>query len=159
MYHSIYRSAAGDLQALRRKLRHHDHAPHDVPDYRAGCAEIQMPGDRERRKHRAGRFTDAGKHADDQSRYRHAGNPPVVTYDKLEIIDVARRINTYETSILPFEDCCYDLLHPKNPATKPHPEKRKRWAGWDFEALIDECLEKMETVVVTPATPQEDDLF
>ena len=72
-YHSIYRSAAGDLQALRRKLRHHDHAPHDVPDCRAGCAEIQMPGDRERRKHRAGRFTDAGKHADDQSRYRHAG--------------------------------------------------------------------------------------
>ena len=44
--------------------------------------------------------------------------------------------------------------------TKPHPEKAEKMeAGWDFEALIDECLEKMETVVVTPATPQEDDLF
>ena len=84
---------------------------------------------------------------------------PVVTYDKLEIIDVARRINTYETSILPFEDCC-TIFTPKNPVTKPHPEKAEKMeAGWDFEALIDECLEKMETVVVTPATPQEDDLF
>ena len=84
---------------------------------------------------------------------------PVVTYDKLEIIDVARRINTYETSILPFEDCC-TIFTPKNPVTKPHPEKAEKMeAGWDFEALIDECIEKMETVVVTPATPQEDDLF
>lgn len=84
---------------------------------------------------------------------------PVVTYDKLEIIDLARRINTYETSILPFEDCC-TIFTPKNPVTKPHPEKAEKMeVGWDFETLIDECIEKMETVIVTPTTSQEDDLF
>ena len=58
---------------------------------------------------------------------------PVVTYDKLEIIDVARRINTYETSILPFEDCC-TIFTPKNPVTKPHPEKAEKMeAGWAFD--------------------------
>ena len=86
---------------------------------------------------------------------------PVVTYDKLEIIDVAKRINTYDTSILPFEDCC-TIFTPKNPVTKPHPEKaQKMEANWDYEALIDECIEKMETVVVSPASGNdaEEDMF
>lgn len=85
---------------------------------------------------------------------------PVVTYDKLEIIDLARRINTYETSILPFEDCC-TIFTPKNPVTKPRTDKAEKMeAGWDFEALIEECIEKMETVVMTPACGrEEEDLF
>jgi thiamine biosynthesis protein ThiI len=49
---------------------------------------------------------------------------PLVCYDKVEIIDLARKIGTYETSILPFEDCC-TIFDPKNPVTKPtRPEVR-----------------------------------
>lgn len=43
---------------------------------------------------------------------------PLLTYDKLEIVNLAKQINTYETSILPFEDCC-SLFAVSNPKTKP----------------------------------------
>ncbi len=43
---------------------------------------------------------------------------PLISYDKSEIIDIAKDINTYDISILPFEDCC-SLFVPKNPTTKP----------------------------------------
>lgn len=43
---------------------------------------------------------------------------PVLCFDKNEIIDIAKQIDTYQTSILPFEDCC-SLFVPKNPVTKP----------------------------------------
>jgi thiamine biosynthesis protein ThiI len=42
---------------------------------------------------------------------------PLITFDKIEIIELARRIDTYETSILPYEDCC-SLFVPKHPATR-----------------------------------------
>jgi len=50
---------------------------------------------------------------------------PVACLDKLEIIDIAKRINTYETSILPYEDCCTIFL-PKHPVINPKLENRKR---------------------------------
>ena len=84
---------------------------------------------------------------------------PVVTYDKLEIIDLARRIGTYETSILPYEDCC-TIFTPKNPVTKPNPQKaQKMESGWDFEALVQQCVDQMETLVLYPDSQDEDDLF
>jgi thiamine biosynthesis protein ThiI len=43
---------------------------------------------------------------------------PLITMDKLEIIEIARTIGTYDISVLPFEDCCVIFL-PKNPATSP----------------------------------------
>lgn len=43
---------------------------------------------------------------------------PVLCFDKNEIIAIAKEIDTYQTSILPFEDCC-SLFVPKNPVTKP----------------------------------------
>ena len=43
---------------------------------------------------------------------------PLCMMDKLEIIDIAKRIDTYDTSILPYEDCC-TIFDPKNPVTKP----------------------------------------
>lgn len=43
---------------------------------------------------------------------------PVIAFDKEEIMDVARKIGTYETSILPYEDCCTVFL-PKNPVIRP----------------------------------------
>ena len=47
---------------------------------------------------------------------------PLVCMDKTEIIDLARKIGTYETSIQPFEDCC-TIFDPKNPVTKPTTKK------------------------------------
>ncbi|MCF0227554.1 MAG: tRNA 4-thiouridine(8) synthase ThiI, partial [Malacoplasma sp.] len=43
---------------------------------------------------------------------------PLLTYDKLEIIKLAKEIDTYDTSIIPYEDCC-SLFVPKSPVTKP----------------------------------------
>ena len=43
---------------------------------------------------------------------------PLLTYDKIEIIKIAQKINTYDISILPYADCCA-LFVPKSPATKP----------------------------------------
>ena len=74
---------------------------------------------------------------------------PLCMMDKLEIIDIAKRIDTYETSILPYEDCC-TIFDPKNPVTKPkedrclHYEKR-----FDYESLIEECINTHEIVKVS----------
>ncbi len=71
---------------------------------------------------------------------------PVACMDKLEIIDLAKKINTYETSILPYEDCCTIFL-PKHPVINPSLSKcielEKRF---DYETLIDECINNMETI-------------
>lgn len=83
---------------------------------------------------------------------------PVVTYDKLEIIDVAKKIGTYETSILPYEDCC-TIFTPKNPVTKPTVKRAVEMEShFDFEPLIEECINHIETVVLT-VKKQEEDLF
>lgn len=83
---------------------------------------------------------------------------PVVTYDKLEIIDVARKINTYETSILPYEDCC-TIFTPKNPVTKPRLDKVQFFeSGFDYETLIDECVEKTE-IILAKVGNVDSDLF
>ena len=77
---------------------------------------------------------------------------PVVTYDKLEIIDLAVKINTYETSILPYEDCC-TIFTPKNPVTKPHIHKvEKQEAMFDFEPFIEEAIKNTETITIYPTT-------
>ena len=71
---------------------------------------------------------------------------PVATYDKLEIIDIAKKINTYETSILPFEDCC-TIFVPKHPVIKPEIEKAIEYEkNIDYEKLIKECIDNIETI-------------
>jgi thiamine biosynthesis protein ThiI len=87
---------------------------------------------------------------------------PVVCMDKIEIIDIARKIGTYDTSILPFEDCC-TIFTPKNPVTKPRIEKCERFEKrWDWQSMVDECIEQAETVIVHPhmnTQSEEEDLF
>ena len=81
---------------------------------------------------------------------------PLICYDKVEIIDLARKIGTYETSILPFEDCC-TIFDPKNPVTKPSIEKSEWYESqFDYRTLIDEALSQMETVICEPARDEED---
>lgn len=83
---------------------------------------------------------------------------PVACMDKLEIIDLAKHIGTYETSILPFEDCC-TIFTPKNPVTKPTKRRSQALeARFDFEALIDECVEKCEFVDVYPNQKMAEDI-
>lgn len=80
---------------------------------------------------------------------------PVITFDKLEIIETAKKIGTYETSILPFEDCC-TIFTPKNPVTKPLVKKAEEYeAKFDFESLIEECIQNTEVVIVQPGEEKE----
>ena len=69
---------------------------------------------------------------------------PLIAMDKVDIIDIAKRVGTFETSILPFEDCCTVFL-PKRPITKPRLEKiLKSEEKLEVQRLIDEALESME---------------
>lgn len=70
---------------------------------------------------------------------------PLIAFDKNEIIDVARRIGTFETSIQPFEDCCTVFL-PKNPVTKPRLSKVEFYEqALDVDALVEEAVNSLET--------------
>ena len=75
---------------------------------------------------------------------------PLVAFDKVEIIDIAEKIGTYETSILPFEDCC-TIFVAKHPVTKPkvsviaHHEER---LGEEIDAMVQKALDEREIVEV-----------
>ena len=74
---------------------------------------------------------------------------PLCMQDKLEIIDVAKRIDTYETSILPFEDCC-TIFDPKNPVTKPKENKCLYYETlFDYQELVDRCINDKEMIKVS----------
>ena len=72
---------------------------------------------------------------------------PVACMDKIEIIDISKDINTYETSILPYEDCCTIYL-PTHPVINPDINKCLLYeSNFDYEELINECLENIETII------------
>ena len=70
---------------------------------------------------------------------------PIVCLDKIEIIDIAKKIGTYETSILPFEDCC-TIFVPKHPVINPKLEKCLEYENFDYESLIKECIDHIEII-------------
>lgn len=70
---------------------------------------------------------------------------PVACLDKLEIIDIAKKIGTYETSILPFEDCC-TIFVPKHPVINPKLEKCIEYENFEYEDLIKECIENIQII-------------
>ncbi|PWL99813.1 MAG: tRNA 4-thiouridine(8) synthase ThiI [Selenomonadales bacterium] len=71
---------------------------------------------------------------------------PLIGMDKLEIMDIARKIGTYETSILPYEDCC-TVFTPRHPATKPGLEKViEAEMALEEEELIAEALDGIEII-------------
>ena len=73
---------------------------------------------------------------------------PLIGFDKSEIIEIARRIDTYELSSLPYEDCC-TIFTPKHPATRPRKEKvAEAEAVLDLEGLIERALDQVEVVSV-----------
>lgn len=73
---------------------------------------------------------------------------PLIGMDKLEIMDIARKIGTYETSIQPFEDCC-TVFTPRHPCTKPKIEDLiQAEQALDSEALIQKAVEETQSVWV-----------
>lgn len=75
---------------------------------------------------------------------------PLIGFDKQEIVDISERIGTYETSILPFEDCC-TIFVAKHPVTKPRPEviraSEKKLADV-IDELYNKAIETTETIVI-----------
>lgn len=68
---------------------------------------------------------------------------PVVTMDKLEIIDVAQQIDTFDLACQPFEDCC-TVFAPPQPKTRPTIEKAREYeARLDVEALVDRAVDNI----------------
>ena len=81
---------------------------------------------------------------------------PVCMMDKLEIIDVARKIGTYDTSILPYEDCC-TIFDPKNPVTKPKLDRCIHYEEkFDYADLIDKAIEGDKIVKISYRDIKED---
>ena len=81
---------------------------------------------------------------------------PLICQDKNEIISIARRIGTYETSILPYEDCC-TIFDPKNPVTKPTIKKAQDYESrFEYEKMIEECIEEKEVVSASTELLKED---
>lgn len=81
---------------------------------------------------------------------------PVACLDKLEIIDLAKKIGTYETSILPYEDCC-TIFVPRHPVINPNLNKAIALENLiDYESLIDECVHKMETITISQTSDFND---
>lgn len=71
---------------------------------------------------------------------------PCISMDKTEIIAVSEKIGTYETSILPYEDCCTVFL-PKNPIIKPRLENvRREESKLDIDRLVEESIATLETI-------------
>lgn len=74
---------------------------------------------------------------------------PLLCMDKIEIMDIAQRIDSYETSIQPFEDCC-TVFVSKHPATRPNLEKvMEAEKVLDVERLLDRAIKGIE-VIQTP---------
>ena len=73
---------------------------------------------------------------------------PLIGMDKEEIVTIARKIGTMETSILPYEDCC-TVFTPRHPKTKPVlAEVEKIEARLDVDALIEQAIENTEKITV-----------
>ena len=73
---------------------------------------------------------------------------PCATMDKLEIIKLSKKIDTYDISIRPYEDCC-TIFTPKAPKTAPKLEEAKEYEEkFDYESLINEALNNIEVKII-----------
>ena len=74
---------------------------------------------------------------------------PVACLDKLEIIDIAKKIDTYDISILPYEDCC-TVFVPKHPVINPSlKECLSNEEKFDYESMINDTINQVETLIIT----------
>ncbi|MBE6161733.1 MAG: tRNA 4-thiouridine(8) synthase ThiI [Firmicutes bacterium] len=84
---------------------------------------------------------------------------PVACFDKLEIIDIANKIDTYKTSILPFEDCC-TIFVPTHPVINPDIEKCVEYEKLiDYEELIKDAIKEHEIINVNNNVNEFEDIL
>lgn len=84
---------------------------------------------------------------------------PVACLDKLEIIEIAKKIDTYETSIIPFEDCC-TIFVPKHPVINPNLDKCIEYESLiDYENMIENAINNIEKINVKDYKIIENDLL
>lgn len=74
---------------------------------------------------------------------------PLIGMDKNEVVDIAKKIGTFETSILPYEDCC-TVFVAKHPVTKPKLERiMLSESKLDIAGLIEKAIEDTEVITIT----------
>lgn len=84
---------------------------------------------------------------------------PVACLDKLEIIEIAKKIDTYDISILPFEDCC-TVFVPKHPVINPRlDECIKMEECFDFKSLIEKTVQEIQTISITDFEDEFDNIL
>lgn len=84
---------------------------------------------------------------------------PVACLDKLEIIELSKRINAYETSILPYEDCC-TIFVPDHPVINPHKELCEEYEKkFDYETLVREAIRTEEVITIRSNDKSFEDLL
>lgn len=82
---------------------------------------------------------------------------PLVSMDKTEIIEIAKKIDTHDISILPYEDCC-TIFTPRSPKTKPKKEKVVHYESFvDLQPLIEKAVANTETMVIDENFAAEDE--
>ena len=77
---------------------------------------------------------------------------PVIAFDKNEIIEIAEKIDTFETSIQPFEDCC-TIFVAKHPVTKPDiakMEESEKNLAEKIDEMVKKAIEEREVICVKP---------
>lgn len=81
---------------------------------------------------------------------------PLVSMDKTEIIDIAHEIDTFDLSVLPYEDCC-TIFTPPKPKTRPDVEKVREYEkAMDVEGLIERALAGLRVDKIKPGSTQTD---
>jgi thiamine biosynthesis protein ThiI len=84
---------------------------------------------------------------------------PVACLDKLEIIDISKKIGTYETSILPYEDCC-TIFVPKHPVINPDKIKCEEYEKLiNYEDMIYKAVKEQKIVILNNNTNEYEDIL
>ncbi|WP_162146946.1 tRNA uracil 4-sulfurtransferase ThiI [Acholeplasma granularum] len=84
---------------------------------------------------------------------------PVITNDKQEIIEISKKIDTYDISILPFNDCC-SVYVPRNPVTNPTIKQSLiEESKFEFNEMLDEAIKNIQTIIIEPTTDFEIALY
>ena len=79
---------------------------------------------------------------------------PLIAFDKEDIVAISKKIGTYETSILPFEDCC-TIYVAKHPVTKPivkAMEKSEKLLADKIDEMIERALAERKVIRLAPDT-------
>ena len=107
-----------------------------------------MPRARHGRKPRSGRKPDDRRNVRTETCADRPVFRPLIGMDKEDIVRISRKIGTFDTSILPYEDCC-TVFTPRHPRTRPTLEKViAAEAGLDREALIEQAWTSRFSVLV-----------